>query len=128
VSCTSASTCTAVGPALPAGNALIERWNGRQWSVQPTPIVKNDTLSLYGVSCTSAARCTAVGEKDLPDTCGYECYPVPRTLAERWNGKSWAVQRTPSPRTVGDHYKSPAQLALQAVSCSSAKACIAVGS
>jgi hypothetical protein len=42
------------------------------------------------------------------------------TLAERWNGRTWAVQRTPNPPDGG------ASL-LKGVSCSSAAACTAVG-
>jgi hypothetical protein len=40
-----------------------------------------------------------------------------KTLAERWNGKSWAIQRTPNPPQGGG---------LAAVSCTSTVACTAV--
>jgi hypothetical protein len=43
------------------------------------------------------------------------------TLAERWNGKKWKLQRTPNP-----HQTSVAQL--NGVSCIRSTACIAVGS
>jgi hypothetical protein len=44
------------------------------------------------------------------------------TLAEAWNGTRWVVQTAPDPS--GAVYGS----GLEAVSCSSATACVAVGS
>lgn len=35
VSCTSATSCTAVGSS--GGRPLAERWNGTSWKIQPTP-------------------------------------------------------------------------------------------
>jgi hypothetical protein len=40
------------------------------------------------------------------------------TLAERWNGTNWSIQETPNPTTNSK---------LDGVSCTSAKACTAVG-
>jgi hypothetical protein len=118
VSCWSATSCTAVGNA---GNntdtevTLAEHWNGRHWSVQRTPDPAGAPSSfLYGVSCTSASACMAVG--------GYNNSggTVSFTLAERWNGRRWTIQRpvTPAGSSAG----------LRGVSCTSAKACTAVGS
>lgn len=79
VSCTSASACTAVGYRIDSGGKqrpLAERWNGRQWTVQPTP----GTGSLTSVSCPSASACLAVGGG----------------LAERWNGTAWVTLPTPA--------------------------------
>jgi hypothetical protein len=42
------------------------------------------------------------------------------TLAERWNGKPWAIQPTPNPARAQ-------QSRLWAVACASASACTAVG-
>jgi hypothetical protein len=49
---------------------------------------------LYGVSCTSATACTAVGY--YTNSGGTDV-----TLAEGWNGTSWAIQVTPSSRMWG---------------------------
>jgi hypothetical protein len=61
VSCFSTDGCVAVGDD--AGHnpetALVESWNGMNWSVVPSP--KPVHRALYGVSCTSAAACVAVG-------------------------------------------------------------------
>jgi hypothetical protein len=40
-------------------------------------------------------------------------------LAARWDGKTWAIQATPSPPGLGSVFN--------AVSCPSATACVAVG-
>jgi hypothetical protein len=118
VSCTSRSVCTAVGavqdPGLDATLAL--RWNGVSWAVMTTPKsatgVETSQDELDGVSCSSASACTAVGT--YADPFGFQ------TLALRWNGTAWRVQRTP---------KIPGSDArfLEAVSCVSTTACTAAG-
>ena len=63
--------------------------------------------SFDGITCTSVRDCVAVGSTQT------------RTLAEQWNGRKWAVQRTPDPAgEQGD---------LQTVSCPSARDCMATG-
>ncbi len=115
VSCTSASTCTAVGYYSTAGGssaALAERWNGTAWTIRTTPNPGSASY-LSAVSCTSASACTAVGHY-------YTSTGATVTLAERWNGTTWTVQTTPNPSGATASY-------LSAVSCSSASACTAVG-
>ncbi|HEV2373665.1 MAG TPA: hypothetical protein VGS19_16015 [Streptosporangiaceae bacterium] len=127
VSCTSAGTCVAAGsyvvqlplsivagfpvPAL----TLAEAWNGTRWDVQPT---RNRTgaatySEFNGVSCTSAQACTAAG--DYVTSTGLFA-----PLAERWNGMDWAIQPTPNPARNLESF-------LDGVSCTSARACTAVG-
>jgi hypothetical protein len=116
VSCTSATTCTAVGTSTDSvGVTLAEAWNGTVWNVQATPNPTGARASkLQGVSCTSATTCTAVGNST--DSVG-----VGVTLAEAWNGTDWATEKTPSrPSSSGRK--------LEAVSCTSVHACTAVGS
>jgi hypothetical protein len=111
VSCVSETDCVAVG-ASNAGT-LAERWNGEDWTIQATPNPVGKTMTGFtGVSCTSASFCVAVG---FPfDSAGN---PV-ATLAERWNGKSWAILPTPNP-APGSGFGG--------VSCTSASFCVAVG-
>jgi hypothetical protein len=112
VSCTSATTCIAVGYYYGSQGktiTLAERWNGTTWMVHTGPLV----TSLNGVSCTSATACTAVGGVLVKS--GHVV-----TVAERWNGKSWRTQPTPNPSRAG--YSQ-----FNAVSCASATACTAVG-
>ena len=94
-------------PAVPylvrPGAPLIERWNGRNWSVVANPYHLPDT-SLSGVSCPNATFCIAVGRGA-------------GALIERWNGRSWSVAA--SQIAPGD--------GLSAVSCVTPKDCTAVG-
>jgi hypothetical protein len=117
VSCTSTSACTAVGTA-DVGQGVFQpeaqRWNGRRWSTQlpttnPAANLFEMSLSINGVSCASRRACTSVGS--FVNSAGTTV-----TLAERWNGVRWAIQRTPR---LG--------LVLNGVSCTSATVCFAVG-
>lgn len=114
--------CFAVGnytSANTAGSTLIESWNGTAWKVSPSPNHSGSAFnSLAGVSCNAVATgltCFAVGtwSQTSDDS-------VPSTLTERWNGSSWVVIASPN---VGGQYRS----ALTAVSCTSARSCMAVG-
>ena len=94
VSCRSAKACTAVGNYWPTAYTevtLAEIWNGKNWSMERTPNPSHAVNSdLYGVSCTSATTCTAVGNYGtITDRT--------LTLGEAWNGKTWAIERTPNP-------------------------------
>jgi hypothetical protein len=122
VSCPSTTSCTAVGHSVSTNGdelTLVEHWNGRRWSIQPspTPITTTHTNSsgraaeLASVSCTSPAACTAVGDLLVRPSLS-----AIQALIERWNGKRWSIQR--GPRVRG---------ALTGVSCSSRTACLAIG-
>jgi len=117
VSCTGPSACTAVGQYVDADGvplALAERWDGTSWEIQPTPFrgVVDRQVSLPGVSCPARRACTAVGFVQ-PQQGGF------LTLAERWDGNSWAIQPTPNPPGASMH--------LSAVSCPTQRVCTAVG-
>src|SRR6516165_8261818 len=119
VACTSASACTAAGNSN-TGN-LAERWNGSSWAIQPTPSLPGGVMSqLIGVACTSGAGCLAVGFS-TPNHRNVVNHPPQATLAERWNGSTWSIQPTPNP-------PGAAPSNLNAASCVSRSACIAVGS
>lgn len=117
VSCPSETACTAVGSSSRSATTqvtLAERWNGRRWSVQPTPSPNPNPFSeLNSVSCASQAACVAVGDYNPPAGTG-------RTLAEHWNGKHWSIQKTPNA-------PGGAASELTGVSCTSPTACTAVG-
>ena len=116
VSCTSATSCFAVGANVNGiGRALIERWNGTSWSIVTSPNADKATGTyLYGVSCANANSCVAVGQaffgEDSPS----------KAVVERWNGAFW--------RIVGSNSPSPYFNVLTGVSCTSVASCIAVGS
>ena len=116
ISCISGTSCIAVGSYLkPGGNfPLAEIWGGKEWAVQSPPVPAGATSARFTrVSCTSTLACTAVGRYANAEG-------VTLPLAERWNGKEWSLQTTPSP--VGETYTE-----LIGVSCTSAESCIAVG-
>src|SRR5262249_15611125 len=69
---------------------------------------------LNGVTCTAAASCVAVG--DYVTSSGANV-----TLAERWNGSTWAIQPTPNPSTAQSFSF------LGDISCIAPAACEAVG-
>ncbi len=119
VSCVSPDACTAVGYAANSSGVgtitLAEKWNGKKWSIQPTPNPGDlgDEATLDAVSCASRKACTAVGDYYNPVTSATE------SLAESWNGKKWTIQ---------DSYNPPGHgVYLYAVSCASPTTCTAVG-
>jgi len=120
VSCTTAKACTAVGYYTDAAGidvAQAARWNGTSWAIQSTPPVsKSISAGLNDVSCTSPRLCVAVGSYVKA---GFAESP----LAERWNGARWVIQ--PTPRIGGS---GASDAVLIAVSCASARFCMAVGS
>jgi hypothetical protein len=123
VSCTSSTACTAVGyyylNSSGDGVTLAESWNGRGWSIQPTPPDPSDTQLFYldGVSCTSSTACTAVGEDWVDDSTTNEV-----ALAESWNGTTWSLQDTLNPSDAAQ-----GAYLLVGVSCRTSAACTAVG-
>ncbi len=119
VSCSTPSSCTAVGDYVSSSGtrrALAERLTGSSWQLQSAAEPSGATSStLLGVSCTSTVGCVAVG--DYVNSAGAQL-----TLAERWDGSSWKVQSTP-----GNPPGLVTGVALNGVSCSSSTACTAVG-
>jgi hypothetical protein len=117
VSCTSAAACTAVGYAPDVAGPIVplaERWDGTAWMIQSTPNVAGTTAgALEGVACISMTTCIAVGH--YVDSAGTTV-----TLAEAWDGSDWTIKATPNPAGATGSF-------LSGVSCSSAKACTALG-
>lgn len=128
VSCSAADACTAL-----AGGTTVERWNGSTWTSQSVAIPGAATSAgLDAVACPRTTLCVAVGNwsefRILPPGCNPlnphdHCRLVRKggTLTEQWTGSSWAIQSTPSDAAG---YNTPA---LSAVSCPSARTCMAVG-
>ncbi len=121
VSCGSRLDCIAVGDYASAAHhgalvPLAEGWNGSRWTVQQTPRptdATNGNGTLSGVSCVSPRACLTVGSYVIG-------HNTDHTLAERWNGTRWTVQKTPNPAHGSAIYLSD-------VSCVAVTACIAVG-
>lgn len=113
VSCASRSECVAVGNAEVSGSkfpAFAEVWNGRNWRISTVPFANSSVLS--GVSCPAAGDCIAVGDISRSG--------VLQTLAERWPGGGWRIQRTPNPAGALQSF-------LLSVSCPATNSCTATG-
>jgi hypothetical protein len=116
VSCSSATNCTAVGDyETNSGvqDSLIESWTGGAWSIVSSPNTSNGA-ALEGVSCPTNITnyCAAVGS--ALDSSG-----TAQMVIESWNGTAWSI--TPNPTFDGG------VIGQQAVSCTSATFCEAVG-
>jgi hypothetical protein len=106
VTCTASTNCFAVGQTQD-WYTLIERWNGTEWSVvpspEPDPVFGGINSALNSVGCTSPATCFAVGAN------------VDTVLVERWNGTQWVLANAaPSGELLG-------------ISCVGPTTCHAVG-
>jgi hypothetical protein len=65
VSCTSSTSCVAVGSygtGLGYDRTLVESWNGSTWTIVSSRNQGTGENVLDGVSCTSSTRCVAVGD------------------------------------------------------------------
>jgi len=69
---------------------LVEHWDGKAWSRQPSPNVGARGSALHGVSAASTADIWAVGDD----------FAAQRTLVEHWDGSAWSVVKSPSPGTA----------------------------
>ena len=123
ISCLNAKHCMAVG-GRGTDEALVESWNGGEWSSVPTPVPpplgdegEPEDVSLNGVSCVSARFCVAVGGLSLRTHGPHCCNP---DLIETWNGREWSV--VPNPGSSKNAHASFAD-----VSCVSSRFCVAVG-
>jgi hypothetical protein len=116
VDCASPLNCMAVGfqrSSTGAYSTLAERWDGRTWTILPTPSSGGSPdAELGAVSCSVPDRCIAVGF--VQQRSGAVM------LAESWNGLNWAIQRTPALPGTADS-------ALNAIDCPSPSSCVAVG-
>ena len=93
----------------------MKSYNGKHWSVIPSPNANAFSNELDDVACVSASACVAVGNANLDSEDA-----TWRTLIEMWNGTTWSVAASPSPSGSKD--------ALEGVSCAAANRCVAVGS
>ena len=120
VSCAAPSSCMAVG-VTSGGQPESGHWDGTGWELAPMPRPRHpaQTITLAAVSCAGPSFCLAVGDYSY----GVGAMPSPasrdKTLAERWNGTSWRVIGSVNVASWNQ---------LSAVSCTSPRACTAVGS
>jgi len=90
-----ATWCMAAGSYSAHGKAaaLAEKWDGRAWTLTAAPAgTTQPANTLLGVSCRATTTCQAAGTDGAITPGG-----LSRTLAERWNRKSWTIEHTPQP-------------------------------
>lgn len=113
VSCVARDACMAAGQYYADPRTvepLAEWWDGDHFTFEPVPKPSGASqAALLSVSCASSTFCMAVGTSGSG------------TLAERWDGASWAMVPAPDlpPGAAGSW--------LVSVSCTAATACMAVG-
>ena len=73
-------------------SALIEHWNGKQWSVAQSPSIGSKGGSLNKVIAVASDDVWAVGYTIHAD--------IEKTLIEHWDGKQWSVVPSPSPSSI----------------------------
>jgi hypothetical protein len=116
ISCTSSTSCMAAGSYFSSSGAeetLAMGWNGKAWTIEPSPNPSSVDDALFGVDCTSESACTAAGA-----TVGTKSPSL--LLVEVWDGTSWSTQRAFLKR-------SELGAGLFGVSCTSDSFCLAVG-
>jgi sugar lactone lactonase YvrE/phosphodiesterase/alkaline phosphatase D-like protein len=113
VSCSSLNHCVAVGYYGGGGDgwhALIEEWDGEDWSIVEDVKPEGSTYPSFGtVSCVSSSACMVLGELVGGQFTSY-----------RWNGETWTPQDLPMLEGVELQW-------ITGLSCASANACQAVG-
>ncbi len=79
-----------------AQTALIEHWNGKQWSIVPGASVPANPQStnLTSITALSPDNIWAVGTSIWSN--GYDTF---KTLTEHWNGHAWSYVPAPNPGT-----------------------------
>jgi hypothetical protein len=82
------------GTPLYIRQSLIEHWDGKNWSVVPSPNPAGKTyVVLNGVDALSSSDVWAVGHAGDPSSAPLQ------TLTLHWDGSSWSIVPSPSPGT-----------------------------
>jgi hypothetical protein len=118
LNCPTKKDCWVVGNATAAGNTtpVIEHWNGKKWRNAVAVNPSSDDNFLTDVTCLSTKNCYAVGGFGMSSGT-----PAFKPLIEHWtNGKWTQLAGMPIP-----HGQESA--VLNAISCVSAKRCMAIG-
>jgi len=123
VSCPTEDECVAVGSWLNGSyvrSGLVERWSDDRWRILSAAAPKGQgghPVFLNDIACPTARACVVVGER-ANDSTNPPSASTP--LSERWNGSDWR------PISIAPVHRAMPQL--DAVSCTSAANCLAVGS
>ena len=126
VTCTSATSCVAVGSYVDTGantRPLLDVEVSGTWAAVIAPIPADAsampvTDALTSVSCVSLGNCVAVGQYD-------NAAENPEGLIETETGGAWTSATSPVP---ADANLAQPDVLLSSVSCSTLTSCVAVGS
>jgi hypothetical protein len=103
VTAVSANDIWAVGTANPSSDqtsdALIEHWDGHQWTVSSAGGAGDEFNDLFSVSAVSATDAWAVG--DFTRSAETHDADISHTLTEHWDGHSWNVVPSPDANSAG---------------------------
>lgn len=88
-------------------DTLTEHWNGSQWSVVKSPNPAAASNILLGAAAVASNNVWAVGY-----AYGFNTSPV-TTLIEHWNGRAWAVIKSPNRQPPSDSLSAVAALSPQ---------------
>src|SRR6266852_5854425 len=77
-------------PRTGSSRTLIERWNGSNWNIMPSPNVGKGDNRLSGVTVELSGNAWAVGDYADPNN-------LLQTLVEHWNGIGWQVVPSTNP-------------------------------
>jgi hypothetical protein len=117
VSCSSSTSCDAIGILIAnftTGGPVAAGWDGTRWWLPRT--AASTPTNPMGISCVSSTQCTAAGSNFDNATFAY------KPSVGTWNGTKWTGKTVPVPASATGGG------ILNAVSCPSATACLAVGS
>src|SRR6266702_311818 len=78
-------------PRTGSSRTLIERWNGSNWNIMPSPNVGKGDNRLSGVTVELSGNAWAVGEYFNRVLGNFQ------TLIEHWEGRSWQVVPSANP-------------------------------
>ena len=73
---------------LPVRRPILERWNGRKWTLVTIPIPAGGG-ELRDVDAISISNAWAVGFANIPDVGS-------NTLTQQWNGSAWTIISSPN--------------------------------
>lgn len=125
ISCPAITFCVAAGTyagPVSSPNGLLVTMSGSTWKAVAAPLPANASehiATLVAIACPSTISCTAVGS--YTTRAGQT-----EGLIDTWSGQSWTATEEPLPSNAsqnGDENIS----SLNAVACSSATSCTAVG-
>lgn len=76
---------------------LIEHWDGKQWSIIPSPNVGMGDNVLYGLTALSTENIWAVGHFDPSFDANHvpKHWPPSQAIIEHWNGSQWSLVSSP---------------------------------